>query len=78
MAEIRALYPRKERTDALSPRELEVVTGISYGMTDRMIGELYGISEHTVGTHVRRLQAKLKAKNRTHASCEALRRGLIR
>ena len=76
--EVLAASLREEPSHALSPRELQVVTGVSYGLSNRMIGELYGISTHTAQSHLRRAHFKLKAKNRTHAACEALRRGLIK
>jgi DNA-binding NarL/FixJ family response regulator len=59
----------------LSPREKQIVHAASLGMTNRMIGELYGLAEDTVKTHMRRIRFKLGAKDRTHAVGIALRPG---
>ena len=61
----------------LSPREMEVLTVICEGRTDREIAERLFISERTVHVHVRRVLAKLGVSSRTQAATMALRQGLV-
>ena len=71
--------PRIERGPSLTPtsHELLLLGYASRGLTDRMIGDAMGISRESVKTGLRSVRARLRAKNTTHACCEALRRGLI-
>jgi DNA-binding NarL/FixJ family response regulator len=64
--------------DALSERELEVLTQVCEGNRNRDIAELLGISEETVKVHMRHIRDKLSAKDRTEAIAIAIRRGIIR
>lgn len=61
----------------LSPRELEVLTILSEGRTDREIAERLFISQRTVHIHVRRVLAKLGATSRTQAASIAWRAGVL-
>ena len=65
------------RVDALSPRELDVLRLAADGNSNRFIGELLGISEPTVKTHMSTIMGKLGASDRTHAVTLALKRGYI-
>jgi DNA-binding NarL/FixJ family response regulator len=62
----------------LTKRELEVLSGMSYGRSNAQIGQELFLSEDTVKTHARRLFRKLGAKDRAQAVAIGLRRGLIR
>lgn len=62
----------------LTKRELEVLSGMSYGRSNAQIGAELFLSEDTVKTHARRLFRKLGAKDRAQAVAIGLRRGLIR
>jgi DNA-binding NarL/FixJ family response regulator len=63
--------------NAISSREIEVLTCLAQGMTTVQIaGELY-ISENTVKTHVRHILEKLEASNRAEAVSKAAQLGLI-
>lgn len=66
------------RTSVLTTSEVRVVDAVSRGLEAQMVGDLLGISGNTVRSHLRAARYKLRAKNTTHACCEALRRGLIR
>ena len=72
----RGATPRRRRVE-LSERELSVLTGIADGLTDGEIGSAVGISEFTVKTHLRRVYAKLAARNRAHAVARALAAGVL-
>lgn len=64
-------------SDALSPRELDVLRLAADGNANRLIGEALGISEPTVKTHMSAILGKLGASDRTHAVTLALKRGYI-
>ena len=61
----------------LTERECQVLTAMSYGMERKDAAALLGISLETVKTRLDHARRALRAKNTTHACCEALRRGLI-
>lgn len=61
----------------LSPRELEVLTIMCEGRTDREIAERLFISQRTVHIHVRRVLAKLGATSRTQAASIAWHAGVV-
>ena len=61
----------------LTPREVEVLTHIAAGKSNREIGAALGIAEATVKIHVNSLLGKLGVSDRTHAAIIALQRGII-
>ena len=61
----------------LTSRELAVLRLMSTGGQTRDIAQALGLGEETVRSHLKKAQAKLGVRNRTHAACEALRKGLI-
>lgn len=63
--------------DRLSPRELDVLQLAAGGHTNRVIGDMLGISEPTVKSHMSTILVKLGARDRTHAVTLAARRGYI-
>jgi DNA-binding CsgD family transcriptional regulator len=58
----------------LTPRELEVLTAMADGMTNKSIARRLDISLHTVKFHVESVFRKLGAHNRTEAVAKALER----
>lgn len=58
--------PRPERTRAgtLSPREYEIARMVGDGLPSKTIASVLNISSWTVGTHVRRIFAKLGVNTR--------------
>lgn len=62
----------------LSPRELEVLSSIASGKSNKEIGAELFISEGTVKTHVASLLGKLGVEGRSSAVKEAVRLGLVR
>lgn len=62
----------------LSPRELEVLTLLAEGQSNKEIAALIGTSEETAKAHVRSVLAKLGARSRAHAVTVGFRQGLIR
>ena len=61
----------------LTKRELEVLTLLASGKSNRVIGARLHISETTVKSHLRGIFAKLQVLSRTEAIAAASRRGLI-
>jgi DNA-binding CsgD family transcriptional regulator len=58
----------------LTPRELEVLTALAEGMTNKAIARRLNISLHTVKFHVESLFRKLGARTRTEAVAKASER----
>jgi DNA-binding NarL/FixJ family response regulator len=63
--------------EALTDRELEVLTLLARGKSNKEIAAMLLISETTVKGHVRNIFTKVNALSRTEATTTALRRGLI-
>ncbi|HEU4912694.1 MAG TPA: AAA family ATPase [Actinomycetes bacterium] len=63
--------------ESLTGRELEVLTLVAQGRSNRQIGEHLFISAKTVSVHVSNILAKLGAAGRTEAVAVARRRGLL-
>ncbi|MNN78460.1 HTH-type quorum sensing-dependent transcriptional regulator VjbR [compost metagenome] len=61
----------------LTGRELDVLRLLAAGHRNRAIAELMELSEHTVKTHLRNINAKLGAEGRTAAVAIARAQGLI-
>lgn len=64
--------------EALSQRELEVLTLVAKGLTNKEIAQRLFISDKTARNHVTSCLEKLHANDRTEAATTAIARGLIR
>ncbi|MEO6713702.1 MAG: response regulator transcription factor, partial [Mycobacteriales bacterium] len=62
---------------ALTERELQVLRGMSQGMSNAEIGRHLFLSEDTVKTHARRLFRKLGVGDRAQAVALGFRRGFV-
>ena len=62
----------------LSQRELEVLTLVAMGLSNKEIAQNLFISDKTARNHVVSCLTKLGANDRTEAATTAIRRGLIR
>jgi two-component system NarL family response regulator len=62
----------------LSKRERQVLEYIANGRSNKEIGQILYISEHTVKTHVKSILTKLDAIGRTEAIAVGIKRGLIK
>ena len=69
--------PTPSFPDGLSAREVDVLTELVRGRSNREIGSVLHISEHTAANHVRAILRKTRCANRTEAAAYALRRGLV-
>lgn len=61
----------------LTPRELAVLRLLSLGHQVRESAALLGLGEETVRSHLKKAEAKLGVRGRTHAVAQAMRRRLI-
>lgn len=67
----RVLYP------VLTAKELEILTLLGSGLSNKEIGRKKRVSANTVKVHLRNIFAKLNVQNRAQAAAVALRRGLV-
>lgn len=73
------LMERMRRPDeALTPRELEVISLAATGLGNRELARTMRVSEATVKTHLHRIFTKLGVDSRQAAIAAAVGRGLIR
>jgi DNA-binding NarL/FixJ family response regulator len=63
--------------EALTAREIDVLSRVAGGNRNRDIAEQLSISEETVKVHMKHLMEKLGASDRTQAVAIAIRRGII-
>ena len=61
----------------VTARELAALRLVSLGKSTSEIAKLLGIGEETVRSHLKKVQAKLGARNRAHAAADAVRQQLI-
>jgi DNA-binding NarL/FixJ family response regulator len=73
---VNKLATRMQRP-SLSRRELEVISELVQGNSNKEIASHLEISENTVKVHITHLLQKLRAKDRTHIASIALQLGLI-
>lgn len=71
---------RPERDDdaGLTPREVEVLTLISAGMTTTEAARRMGLTPHTVTSYIKILYQKLNVQSRAEATLAAVERGLVK
>ena len=68
----------KPETSPLSARETEILQLLAKGMSFNEIGEILGISPHTVTAHIKKIYRKLAVHSRGEAVYEATQMGLLR
>jgi DNA-binding CsgD family transcriptional regulator len=68
---------RSRPSSALSNREREVLGWVARGKSNAVIGDILGISEHTVDTLVRRCFAKLEVSDRISAAIKGVGMGIV-
>ncbi|PWK13494.1 response regulator [Tumebacillus permanentifrigoris] len=69
--------PREETVEKLSPREMEVLTALVQGLSNKLIAEQLFISETTVKLHISNIYRKLGVKSRSQAIMHAVREKLV-
>lgn len=69
--------PAPAEPSPLSERETEILRLVAKGLSFDTVGELLGISAHTVVTHVKKIYRKLAVHSRGEAVYEASQMGLL-
>ena len=69
--------PSNDGNSQLTARELEVLTAMADGATNKAIARRLGISFHTVKFHVAAILEKLDADTRTEAVMKAAQLGIV-
>ena len=77
VARVPAAPMDSHREAPLTPRELEVLTLLAEGASNKVIARRLGISVHTAKFHVGQVLDKLDATGRTDAVAHAARQGVI-
>lgn len=72
-----AAAPTRERASILTPRQLEVLSQLALGRSNKVIAHHLGLSENTVRVHVAAILDHFGAVSRVEAILEAQRRGVI-
>ncbi|MFJ3748438.1 response regulator [Streptomyces rubiginosohelvolus] len=73
----RVSAPPKRSIDGLTAREAEVLVLIARGLSNADIADRLTITDHTVKTHVNRLFAKMRLRDRAQAVILAYELGLV-
>jgi len=68
---------RRAGPAGLTPREVEVLTLITRGASNRLVALKLGITAKTAGTHIERIYGKIGASSRSTATLFALQHGLL-
>ena len=66
-----------ELPEALTPREQEILVMVAAGLPNSVLADRLFLSPHTVKFHLRNINSKLAAHNRTEAVAKARRLGLL-
>jgi len=76
-ADIAARLTERMARSNLTPREHQVLQLVAKGLTNKEIGQVFGISDNTARNHVNSIIEKLKVSDRTEAATIAMRQGLV-
>jgi DNA-binding NarL/FixJ family response regulator len=61
----------------MTGRELEVLSLVAEGFSNKLVAAELGIGERTVKNHLTSIMSKLRAADRTHAVVSAVRLGWL-
>jgi DNA-binding NarL/FixJ family response regulator len=72
---------RRDRTSNpavdLTPRELQVLRHVGYGLSNDEIARSLSVSIETIKEHVQNILRKMGVQDRTHAAVWAVKQGLV-
>ena len=68
---------RRSRPDALTSREVEILSLLARGATNKQVAGTLTIASKTVGNHVEHIYTKIGVSNRAAATLYAIQRGLV-
>jgi len=69
--------PQAPAGSRLTPRELEILTLITQGLTNGEIGEELGLSINSIKTYIRQAYRKIDVERRTQAVAWGMANGLL-
>ena len=75
--EVAQLLAQHAMEEQMTPREIDVLSKVALGRSNKIIGHELSISEHTVKAHLKTILSKLGASDRTHAVTIAAQRGFL-
>ena len=75
--EVAAAMAEHMGSDPLTAREVEVLSLVATGRSNKRVSAMLDVSEETVKAHMRSILGKLSANDRTHAVTIAIKRGFI-
>lgn len=67
----------RQHRSTLSAREVEILELLAKGLTNKEIGQAFGISKHTVRNQIYSITQKLDVADRTEAASVAIKQGII-
>ena len=76
-ADIASRLTERMARSNLTPREHQVLQLVAKGLTNKEIGQAFGISDNTARNHVNSIIEKLEVSDRTEAATIAMRQGLV-
>ncbi len=76
-ADIASRLTERMARSNLTPREHQVLQLVAKGLTNKEIGQVFGISDNTARNHVNSIIEKLEVSDRTEAATIAMRQGLV-
>lgn len=74
---IAARLAERQHRSTLSAREVEILELLAMGLTNKEIGQAFGISKHTVRNQIYSITQKLDVADRTEAASVAIKQGII-
>jgi len=75
--EIARLLAQHALEEQMTRREIEVLSNVARGLSNKQIASELFISEYTVKAHLKTILTKLDANDRTHAVMIAMQRGFL-
>jgi DNA-binding CsgD family transcriptional regulator len=76
-AAVRLLLPAEQETPKLTPREIDILRWSMEGKSAWNVGEILGVSEHTVNFHLRNIFKKMNCSTKQQAVLKAMQLGLV-
>src|SRR5262245_33741718 len=67
LPDVKRLLDQRASKPALTAREIEIIALVAEGLRNREVGAQLGVSEETVGVHLRNIFSKLDVSDRTSA-----------
>ena len=76
--DVRQLLNENDEVQELTPRQLEILTLVSKGLTNAEIAKVFGVSSESVKTHIAHILVRTNAATRSEAVTVAIRNQLLK